>query len=151
MSVAKALGNGFPIGALLASEEVGVHLSSGTHGSTFGGNPLACAVALASLREIRAALPESRRVSQRLFESIDALRPGGRVAGVRGRGMLVGVLVRGVDAGEVMRAARARGLLVNAIGAEVIRLAPPLTLTAAEADEAVKRLSAALAAVPARG
>jgi acetylornithine/N-succinyldiaminopimelate aminotransferase len=149
MTSAKALGNGFPIGALLASEEVGVHLSSGTHGSTFGGNPLGCAVALASLREIRAVLPQSRQISQRLFESIEAL-PGGRVAGLRGRGMLIGVRVQGVDAADVMRAARARGLLVNAIGPDVIRLAPPLTLTADEADEAVKRLAAALAAAPAK-
>jgi acetylornithine/N-succinyldiaminopimelate aminotransferase len=151
MSSAKALGNGFPIGALLASEEVGNHLSSGTHGSTFGGNPLGCAVALAALREIRAALPESRRISQRLFAALEALRAGGRVAGLRGRGMLIGVRVQGVDAADVMRAARARGLLVNAIGPEVIRLAPPLTLTADEADEAVKRLAAALAAAPAKG
>jgi acetylornithine/N-succinyldiaminopimelate aminotransferase len=151
MSSAKALGNGFPIGALLASEEVGNHLSSGTHGSTFGGNPLGCAVALAALREIQAVLPESRRISQRLFESLDALKPAGRIAGLRGRGMLIGVCVQGVDAGDVMRGARARGLLVNAIGTNVIRLAPPLTLTAAEADEAVKRLAEALAAAPAKG
>ncbi|HET7752280.1 MAG TPA: acetylornithine transaminase [Anaeromyxobacteraceae bacterium] len=151
MSSAKALGNGFPIGALLASEEVGTHLSSGTHGSTFGGNTLGCAVALASLREIRAALPHSREISERLFKALGALQAGGRVAGVRGRGMLIGVRVQGVDAAEVMRAARARGLLVNAIGSDVIRLAPPLTLTADEADEAVKRFAAALAAAPAKG
>ena len=150
MSSAKALGNGFPIGALLASEEVGNHLSSGTHGSTFGGNPLGCAVALAALREIQAVLPESRRVSQRLFGALEALKAGGRVVGLRGRGMLIGVCVQGVDAADVMRAARARGLLVNAIGPDVIRLAPPLTLTADEADEAVKRLADALAAAPAK-
>jgi acetylornithine/N-succinyldiaminopimelate aminotransferase len=96
-------------------------------------------------------LPESRRISQRLFAALEGLSAGGRVAGLRGRGMLIGVRLQGVDAADVMRAARARGLLVNAIGPEVIRLAPPLTLTADEADEAVKRLAAALAAAPAKG
>jgi acetylornithine/N-succinyldiaminopimelate aminotransferase len=150
LSSAKALGAGFPIGALLASEEVGLHLSAGSHGSTYGGNPLACAVALAVLRELSGGLLErSREVSARLLERLAALRAGGRVRQVRGRGMLLGVVLQGVQAGAVMQLARERGLLVNAIGDDVIRMAPPLTLTAAEADEAVERFAAALAAAPA--
>ncbi len=74
---------------------------------------------------------------------------GGRVREVRGRGLLLALVVQGVAAGEVMRAARDRGVLVNAIGESVLRLAPPLTVTAAEADDAVARIGAALAAVPA--
>jgi len=148
-SAAKAIANGFPMGALLASEEVGLHLSPGSHASTFGGTALASAVALATLREIRAVLPHANRVSARLFERLGALRAGGRVAGVRGKGMLVGVLLRGVKAGDVVTAARERGLLVNAIGDEVVRLAPALNLTETEADEAVARLEAAVAAAPA--
>jgi len=148
-SAAKAIANGFPMGALLASEEVGLHLSPGSHASTFGGTALASAVALATLREIRAVLPHANRVSARLFERLGALRAGGRVAGVRGKGMLVGVLLRGVKAGDVVTAARERGLLVNAIGDEVVRLAPALNLTQTEADEAVARLEAAVAAAPA--
>ncbi|MGC3996150.1 MAG: aminotransferase class III-fold pyridoxal phosphate-dependent enzyme [Anaeromyxobacter sp.] len=152
LSTAKALGGGFPIGALLASEEVGQHLTPGSHGSTFGGNPLASAVALAVLRELRqgGVLERSREVAARLRAGLEKLGNGGRLAGVRGRGMLLGVLVKGVAAGEVMKAARARGLLVNAIGDDVLRLAPALTLTAAEADQAVERLGAALAAAPAK-
>jgi acetylornithine/N-succinyldiaminopimelate aminotransferase len=151
MTAAKALGGGFPIGALLASEEVGRHLTPGSHGSTFGGNPLACAVALAVLRELRGGLLErSRDVAARLHAGVDALRAGGRVREVRGRGFLLGVVLSGVSAGEVARGARERGLLVNPIGDDVIRLAPPLTLTTAEADEAVARLGAALAAAPAK-
>jgi len=69
---------------------------------------------------------------------------------VRGRGMLLGVVLRGVAAGEVMKGARDRGLLVNAIGDDIIRLAPPLTLTPADADLAVERLAAAIAAAPAK-
>ncbi len=150
MSVAKALGGGFPIGALLASEEVGVHLTPGSHGSTFGGNPLACAAALAVLAELRGGLLErSREAAARLREGIERLRSQGRVELVRGRGMLLGVVLRGVAAAEVMRGARERGLLVNAIGDDVLRLAPPLTLTPAEADLAVERLAAAVAAAPA--
>ena len=150
MTSAKALANGYPMGALLASEEVGSHLTPGSHAATFGGNALGAAVALASLREIRRALPGAAKVSARLFERLGALRSGGRVVEVRGRGMLVGVVVAGVDAAEVVRLAREGGLLVNAIGADVVRLAPPLTLSDAEADEAASRLAAAIAAAPAQ-
>jgi acetylornithine/N-succinyldiaminopimelate aminotransferase len=151
MSAAKALGGGFPIGALLATEEVGQHLSAGSHGSTFGGNPLACAAGLAVLAELRGGLLErSREAAARLRAGLERLQPSGRVERVRGRGMLLAVVVRGVAAGEVMREARERGLLVNAIGDDVLRLAPPLTLSADEADLAVERLAAALAAAPAK-
>jgi acetylornithine/N-succinyldiaminopimelate aminotransferase len=149
LSSAKALGAGFPIGALLATEEVGQHLTAGSHGSTYGGNPLACAVALAVLRELQGGVLErSRPVAARLWAALQALQATGRVAEVRGRGLLLGVVLRGVKAPAVMQLARERGLLVNAIGDEVIRMAPPLTLTAAEADEAASRFGAALAAAP---
>jgi acetylornithine/N-succinyldiaminopimelate aminotransferase len=151
ISVAKGLGGGFPIGALLASEEVGNHLGPGSHGSTFGGNPLGCAVALAVLKELGpgGVLEGSRTTSARLVAGLEKLKEGGRVTGVRGRGMLLGVLLKGVNAAEVMKGARDRGLLVNAIGDGVLRLAPPLNLTSADADQAVERLGAALAAAPA--
>src|SRR5512139_2812962 len=106
MSSAKALANGYPMGAMLATEELGTHLSPGSHASTFGGNALGCAVGIAALQEIRRVLPESETVSARLFDRLRALvtaTPSGRVVGVRGRGMLIGVIVRGVDAGEVVR------------------------------------------------
>ncbi len=151
MSSAKALGAGFPIGALLASEEMGAHLTAGSHGSTYGGNPLGSAVALAVLRELTSGglLERSRQVGAHLRARLEALRAGGRVAAVRGQGLLLGVVLQGVKAGAVMQGARERGLLVNAIGDDVLRLAPPLTLTAAEADEAAGLLGAALAAAPA--
>jgi acetylornithine/N-succinyldiaminopimelate aminotransferase len=152
MSVAKALAGGFPAGAVLATEEVGAHLTAGSHGSTFGGNPLACAVALAVLAELRGGLLErSRESGARLRAGLEQLRAAGRVERVRGRGMLLAVVLRGVAAADVMKGARERGLLVNAIGDDVLRLAPPLTLTAAEGELAVERLSAALAAAPAKG
>jgi acetylornithine/N-succinyldiaminopimelate aminotransferase len=149
MSSAKALANGYPMGALLASEEVGSHLTPGTHASTFGGNALGAAVAVRAIQLIRELLPEVAARSAQLVARLGALRPGGRVVEVRGRGLLLGVVLQGIDAGAVVEAARARGLLCNSIGDRVVRLAPPLTLTAAEADEAADKLAAAIAAVPA--
>jgi acetylornithine/N-succinyldiaminopimelate aminotransferase len=150
LTSAKALGGGFPVGALLASEEVAAHLTPGSHGSTFGGNPLACAVALAVLEELQGGLLErSREIGARLRAGVERLRTTGRVALVRGRGMLLGVVLTGVRASDVMARAREGGLLVNAIGEDVLRLAPPLTLGADEADLAVERLAAALATAPA--
>ena len=150
LSAAKALGGGFPIGAILATEAVGQHLVAGSHGTTFGGNPLACAVALRVLRELRGGVLENGRVvGERLREGLQRLAAGGRLARVRGRGMLLGLVLKGVSAPEVARRAREGGILVNPIGEEVIRLAPPLTLTPDEADEAVRRIGAALAAAPA--
>jgi len=148
MSSAKALANGYPMGALLATEEAGTHLTPGSHASTFGGNALGAAVGVAALREIEAILPQASRVAEHLRGRLAAA--GGRVVEVRGRGFLLGVVVQGVDAGEVVRLARAGGLLVNAIGDRVVRVAPPITLTLAEADLCAERLGAALAAAPAK-
>jgi acetylornithine/N-succinyldiaminopimelate aminotransferase len=150
LTSAKALANGYPMGALLATEEVGSHLTPGSHASTFGGNALGAAVALRSLQLIGEALPGVLRVGARLTGRLEALRPGGRVVEVRGRGLLLGVVVRGIDAAAVVGLARERGLLCNAIGDTVVRLAPALTFTDAEADEAVEKLGAAIAAAPAR-
>jgi acetylornithine/N-succinyldiaminopimelate aminotransferase len=148
MSSAKALANGYPMGALLASEEVGTHLTPGSHASTFGGNALGAAVALAALREIRRVLPEAARVAEHLRGRLRSAGKG-RVVEVRGRGLLLGAVLGGVDAADVVAGARERGLLVNAIGDRVVRVAPPLTLTMADADLCAERLGAALAAAPA--
>jgi acetylornithine/N-succinyldiaminopimelate aminotransferase len=150
LTSAKALANGYPMGALLATEEVGSHLTPGSHASTFGGNALGAAVALRSLQLIGEALPGVLRVGARLTGKLEALRGGGRVVEVRGRGLLLGVVVRGIDAAAVVGLARERGLLCNAIGDTVVRLAPALNFTDAEADEAVEKLGAAIAAAPAR-
>jgi acetylornithine/N-succinyldiaminopimelate aminotransferase len=150
MSSAKALANGYPMGALLASEEVGSHLTPGSHASTFGGNALGAAVALRSLQLIGEALPSALRVGARLAERLGALSAGGRVVEVRGRGLLLGVVVKGIDAAAVVELARAGGLLCNAIGDSVVRLAPALTFSDDEADEAVAKLGAAITAAPAR-
>jgi len=150
VSTAKSLGGGFPIGAILATEEVGQHLSSGSHGTTFGGNPLACATALAVVRELEGGVLErSAVVAAGLRDQLLALRAGGRLVDVRGRGMLLGLALRGVAAPEIGRLCREAGVLVNPIGDDTIRLAPPLTLTAEEAAEVVRRIAAAIASAPA--
>jgi len=146
MSSAKAIANGYPMAAMLATEEVGTHLTPGSHASTFGGNALGCSVALAVLREVQAILPRANEVASRLWRQLEALREGGRVEEVRGRGLLIGIKLAGVSAPEVLALARERGLIANAIGDRVIRLAPPLILAAEEADEIARRLGAAIAA-----
>jgi acetylornithine aminotransferase/acetylornithine/N-succinyldiaminopimelate aminotransferase len=129
MTLAKALANGVPIGATLATERVAAVFTPGTHGSTFGGNPFATAVGLtvfATMMEDR--LPERAAATGRLLrDQLDAVRtrhPKAATA-VRGRGLLVGMDVV-PPVGDVIGACRERGLLVLSAGDNTLRLAPPL-------------------------
>jgi acetylornithine aminotransferase len=117
----------------------------GDHGSTFGGNPVACAAALAVIDTIadERLLDNVKRVGEHLAHQLDAL-DSPLVAGIRGSGLWRAVALRGEFAGAVESAARRRGLLVNAVQPDAIRLVPPLILTEAEVDEAVPLLAAAL-------
>jgi acetylornithine/N-succinyldiaminopimelate aminotransferase len=145
VTLAKGLGAGLPIGACLAVGAAGELFTPGSHGSTFGGNPVSCAAALAVLTTIADdhLLDNVKRVGEHLAGAIDALHHP-LVREVRGSGLWRGVVLDGDHAGAVESAARARGLLVNAVKADVLRLAPPLILTEAEVDEAVPLLHAAL-------
>ena len=147
MSVAKGLGGGLPIGAVLAGPRSDV-LEPGDHGCTFGGSPLATAVAAAVLRAVvDGDLPgRAARLGDRLRSRIDALGARGLpVAGVRGRGLMLGVALTADIAPAVAAAALRHGLIVNATGPATLRLVPPLTISEAEVDTAVERLGAALA------
>lgn len=147
VTLAKGLGGGLPIGATLAFGETAEMWQPGSHGSTFGGNPVSCAAALAVLDTVEAEglLENATRVGDLLRTGLAGVRG---VAEVRGAGLLLGVVLdAGVPATEVEAVAREGGLLVNAIGASVIRLAPPLTLTVTQAQHAVGVLSEAIAAV----
>jgi acetylornithine aminotransferase len=117
----------------------------GDHGSTFGGNPIACAAALAVLTTIADdhLLDNVKRVGEYLAHRLEGL-DSPLVAGVRGSGLWRAVALAGDQAPAVEAAARLRGLLVNAVKPDSIRLAPPLVLTEAEVDEAVPRLAEAL-------
>jgi acetylornithine/N-succinyldiaminopimelate aminotransferase len=148
MTVAKALGGGFPVGACLASAEAAKGMTVGTHGSTFGGNPLAMAVGNAVLDEmLKPGFIEHVRkmgllFKQRLAEIKD--RHAGVVAEVRGEGLLVGLRMI-PPASEMVDALRAEKMITVAAGDNVVRLFPPLIINEAEIGEGVARIDRACA------
>jgi len=150
MTVAKALANGVPIGATLATEDVALVFTPGTHGSTFGGNPLATAVGVtvfSTLIEDKLA-ERAGRVGKLLLQGLDAIRAKHPkvVKEVRGRGLLVGLdLVPPM--GDVVAGCRERGLLVLTAGDNTLRLAPALIVTENEVAEACAIIDVALKAV----
>jgi len=150
VTLAKALGGGVPIGATVLLGEAADLLTPGGHGSTFGGNPLAAAAALAVLAtiETEGLLARATAIGDGLTAGVVALSHP-LVAQVRGRGALLGVVLTGPHAGAVEAAARDGGLLVNAVRPDVVRLAPPLVLSDAEVAVGVDRLAAALDVVAA--
>lgn len=148
ITVAKGIGGGFPIGGLVTFGAASELYQKGMHGSTFGGNPLATAVANAVLGEIeRAGLVEN--AARRGIELRDRVLGLGSslVSGVRGRGLLVGVGLAEPAAQAVVAEAMREGLIVNAANDHTIRIAPPLTIGDAELDEFEARFGRALAAV----
>lgn len=150
VTLAKGLGGGLPIGATIAVGEVAQLWRPGHHGSTFGGNPVSCAAALAVVDTIarEGLLDRARTVGLRLRDGLERIP---QVDHVRGMGLLVGVVLHPeVDAPAVERAARERGVLLNAIGTQVLRLAPPLVLTDGQADEAIEVIASAAAEVERR-
>jgi acetylornithine aminotransferase len=152
ITLAKGLGGGLPIGACLiftdtAGADLPALLPPGSHGSTFGGNPVSCAAALAVLRTIAAEglLDHVKRVGEKLRLGVEALDHP-LVAEVRGAGLLLGVALAAPVAAVVAEALRDEGCLVNPVRPDVLRLAPPLVLTAEQADTVLAALPAALAA-----
>lgn len=151
VSVGKALGSGVPVGAALVSEKVAQTISAGDHGTTYGGNLLATRAASFFLEELmeRGLLDHVRSVGDHLERRLRSLALKHPViVEVRGAGLMRGVEL-GVDATAVVDLARERGLLVNRTNEKVVRLLPPLTITAAEIDAGIDILDAVLAAVPA--
>lgn len=142
VTLAKGLGGGYPVGALIAVGEAGELLGPGNHGTTFGGNPVAAAAALAVIDVI-----ESDHLLEQAVEVGAVLRDGllahSHVTSVDGRGLMLGVELD-VDAPSVVAAARAHGIITNAPTPSRLRLVPPLVLTADEAHEAVEKLGRAL-------
>jgi len=141
VTLAKGLGNGLPIGALLVREGVADAIGPGDHGSTFGGNPVACAAACAVVEAIDGALLEN--VTARGAQLAAGLAGLAGVREVRGRGLLLAAVLDR-EAGEVVDEARELGLLVLTAGPDVLRLLPPLVVTAPEADEALEVLARVL-------
>lgn len=156
VTLAKALGCGFPIGAMLAGPKVAQIMQFGAHGTTFGGNPMAAAVARVALRKLNSAdvVKNVQRQSTSLREALTALGTElGVFAEVRGRGLMLGAVLaqahRG-KAGDILDFAAAHGLLVLQAGPDVLRFVPPLNITDAEVSDGLTRLRAALMAFLAR-
>ena len=151
MTSAKALGGGLPIGALLAKEHANV-FEPGDHGSTFGGQPLATAAAAHVLRRVLEG-DILRNVRERGDQAARALTALGEkhsvVKGVRGRGLLIGLELNEAIAGDVVVASMHAGLLLNPVRPDVVRLMPPLTVSADEIDGCVAIIDAAIAEVTA--
>lgn len=148
MMVAKGIGGGFPLGAALATEAVGRVMTAGSHGSTYGGNPLACAVGARVVEIIadEAFLAEVRRkgaLFRQKLEGLVAAHPA-VFAEVRGQGLLLGLKCRAAP-GDLVTAGYAEQLLTVAASDNVVRLVPPLTITDDEIAEAVARLDRAAA------
>nr|WP_246547327.1 aspartate aminotransferase family protein [Ancylobacter defluvii] len=152
MAVAKGIGGGFPVGACLATEEAAKGMTLGTHGSTYGGNPLAMSVANAVLDVVLAdgfldkVQATAARLRQRLAELKD--RHPAVIAEVRGEGLLVGLRTL-VPNGDLITAMRAEHMLAPAAAENVVRLLPPLNIGEAEIDAAFEKLDAACARIEA--
>ena len=149
VAIGKALGGGVPVGAALVSQDVADTISFGDHGTTYGGNLLACRAALYVLDQLVGGglLAHIGRIGHHVEQRLRTIAAKHTIVKeVRGRGLMWGLeLTR--DAGPVVPAALDRGLVVNRTAETVVRLLPPLIITQAEADEALDRLDAALGAV----
>jgi len=150
VTLAKALGGGFPIGAMLVGPKAAEAMQFGAHGTTFGGNPLAAAVARTALRKL--ASPEIAanvgRQSTALRDGLAALDADGRLfSRIRGRGLMLGAVLQpdyAGRAGEILDHAAAHGLLLLQAGPDVLRFVPPLNITDAEIADGLQRLRDAL-------
>lgn len=143
MTLAKALGNGMPIGACIARGKAADVLQPGTHGSTYGGNPLACAAALAVIdtmtkEKIPAKAAKTGKLLVKEFGKALAKQQG--INEIRGQGMMIGIELDR-PCGELVALAAESGLLINVTASSVIRLLPPLILTEAQAKQLVSQLS----------
>ena len=153
MAIAKALGGGFPVGACLATAEAGRGMTVGSHGSTYGGNPLAMAVGAAALKELVSPQLQAhvREIAGYFTQQLSGLKERfpDVVCDIRGKGLLIGVKLVTPNR-EFMQHARDQHLLLAGGGDNCVRLLPPLTLTIEEASEAIAKLEAACEAARAK-
>ncbi|MBE3043417.1 aminotransferase class III-fold pyridoxal phosphate-dependent enzyme, partial [Candidatus Bathyarchaeota archaeon] len=149
LTTAKALGNGFPIGAVIVNEDVASKMKVGDHGTTFGGNPLACRLAhyivsRLSDKELQRGVVTRSEVFRRGFEELRAAHPA-LVTEVRGRGLLLGLQLS-EDPSGIIKAARERGLLVISAGKNTLRFVPSLLISEEEINEGLSILRQAIEA-----
>jgi len=146
VTVAKGLGSGFPIGAMLAKEAVANAFQPGSHGSTFGGNPLASAAGLATVKELTTTmvLENAKTASESLFTILLKLQSRfSFIKSIRGKGLLIGIEIDG-EAGSMIDFAQQENLLLVSAGQQVVRLLPPLTITKDEIADFEKKFTIAL-------
>ena len=150
LTTAKALGNGFPIGATMVSEDVADCVVTGDHGTTFGGNPLACRLAhyivsRLSESELQRQVLRKEEIFRAGFKDLGTRFPG-LISEVRGKGLILGVqLTR--DPTPIVTAARERGLLIITCGVNTLRFVPPLVITDEEIEQGLSILGQAMEAV----
>jgi predicted acetylornithine/succinylornithine family transaminase len=147
MTLAKALGGGLPLGAMLAREEVANSFKPGSHASTFGGNPLACSVGLAVMKTLLSGgvLRNCAKMSKLFIGGLERLCERVPFArGVRGKGLLLG-LELDMDGTKIVDGCMQEGLLLNCTASKVLRFAPPLTITAREIERGLAILEKVLA------
>ncbi|MDY6966391.1 MAG: acetylornithine transaminase [Halobacteriota archaeon] len=145
MTMAKALGGGFPIGAVGIVEDVAGKIERGDHAATFGGNPLACASALASIDAIidEDLIKRSVELGEYFIDRVSNMKEGGVIKEVRGKGLLIGVEVNG-DGNKYASDLREKGVLINCLLENILRIVPPLVITREEIDTVLSRLSEVL-------
>jgi acetylornithine/N-succinyldiaminopimelate aminotransferase len=146
LTLAKALGGGIPIGAMLAKPDIAASFTPGSHGTTFGGNPIACAAALAVVDALEKenVIANAASMGQYLIDQLRAVaKSSDRIIDVRGLGMIIGIVVKG-EAKPIVDACLAEKLIVNGTAGNVVRLLPPLNLSREDADAALAILGRAL-------
>ncbi|MEJ7619842.1 MAG: aspartate aminotransferase family protein [Aquificaceae bacterium] len=135
ITLAKGLGGGIPIGAVLAKEEVAKAFKPGSHGSTFGGNPLACRASMVVVRRVRELLPQVQRVGEYFKRKLQELGVGK----VRGKGLMLGLELER-NCSELVQKALEKGLVINCTAERVLRFVPPLIVEEKHIDQAVEIL-----------
>lgn len=150
LTTAKALGNGFPIGAVIVSKDVSEKIKVGDHGTTFGGNPLACRLAHHIVKRLadptlQQQVTAKSAVFTDYFKQLQSKFPD-LISEIRGRGLILGLQLT-EDPSPIVKAARERGLLIITAGTNTLRFVPPLTISEAEIQEGMNILEQAITAV----
>ncbi|HDP69429.1 MAG TPA: acetylornithine transaminase [Actinobacteria bacterium] len=146
MSLAKGLGGGVPIGAIIARDEVAKAFEPGDHGSTFGGGPVACAAAFAALKVIEdeELVKNSYQMGNLIEEKLQELSKSFPIKDLRGKGLMIGIELEGEMAKEIVSKCLNEGLIINNIGKKIIRFLPPLCITEEDVNKAINIFKGAL-------
>jgi acetylornithine/N-succinyldiaminopimelate aminotransferase len=144
--LAKGIGSGFPVGAIVAKEKFGKAIIPGSHGTTYGGNPLACAVAATVIKEMLKPgfFDQVRRTSKYFFDGLTKMqRESNKITSIRGKGLMVGVDTT-IEIKKLLRALQVNGMMATQAGDSTLRITPPLIMTEKEAQEALDILKKTL-------